>query len=43
MTGRESRSLGASTYSTILADAGLTLVGNYTDEGQSYYYDAVRK
>ena len=41
MTGRESRSLGADAYVTILAEAGLILVGNYTDEGETYYYDAV--
>lgn len=42
MTGRESRSLGADAYAAILAEAGLTLVGNYTDEGDSYYYHAVK-
>jgi 2-polyprenyl-3-methyl-5-hydroxy-6-metoxy-1,4-benzoquinol methylase len=41
-TGRESRSLGANAYAAILSEAGMALVGNYTDEGQSYYYDARR-
>jgi SAM-dependent methyltransferase len=40
MTGRESRSLGKSAYATILSEAGLALVGNYTDEGESHYYHA---
>jgi 2-polyprenyl-3-methyl-5-hydroxy-6-metoxy-1,4-benzoquinol methylase len=42
MTGRESRSLGVSAYSTLLSEAGLDLVGNYTDEGESYYFHAVK-
>jgi SAM-dependent methyltransferase len=42
MTGRQSRSLGAAAYLAILSEAGLTLVGDYTDEGQNHYYDAVR-
>ena len=29
-------------YAAILSEAGLALVGNYTDEGESYYYDATR-
>jgi 2-polyprenyl-3-methyl-5-hydroxy-6-metoxy-1,4-benzoquinol methylase len=43
MTGRESRSLGAEAYEAILSEAGLTRVGNPVDEGESYYYDAVRR
>jgi 2-polyprenyl-3-methyl-5-hydroxy-6-metoxy-1,4-benzoquinol methylase len=39
-TGRQSRSLGASAYAAILSEAGLALVGNYTDEGESFYYHA---
>jgi 2-polyprenyl-3-methyl-5-hydroxy-6-metoxy-1,4-benzoquinol methylase len=39
-TGRESRSLGADAYASILSEAGLALVGNYTDEGESFYYHA---
>ena len=42
LTGRESRSLGAEAYAAILSEAGLTLVGNYTDEGESHYYHAVK-
>jgi 2-polyprenyl-3-methyl-5-hydroxy-6-metoxy-1,4-benzoquinol methylase len=43
MTGRESRSLGAEAYAAILSEAGLAGVGSYTDEGESYYYDAVKR
>lgn len=43
MTGRESHSLGASAYRTLMAQSDLTLVGEYTDEGQNHYYDAVRQ
>ena len=42
MTGRESRSLGRDAYITLLTEAGLALVGNYTDEGESYYFHALR-
>ena len=41
-TGRDSLSLGASTYKAVLADAGLTLVDEHEDEGGNHYYDAVR-
>jgi SAM-dependent methyltransferase len=41
-TGRESVSLGAETYTAILAQAGLSVSGNYTDEGENYYYAAVK-
>lgn len=40
LTGRESVHLGADEYRTALADAGLTLVGEHTDEGDNHYYDA---
>jgi 2-polyprenyl-3-methyl-5-hydroxy-6-metoxy-1,4-benzoquinol methylase len=43
MTGRESRSLGADAYVAILSEAGLALVGDYTDEGETYYYHAVKR
>jgi 2-polyprenyl-3-methyl-5-hydroxy-6-metoxy-1,4-benzoquinol methylase len=43
LTERESRSLGAAAYNVILAEAGLTLVGNYRDEGESYYYHAIKQ
>jgi SAM-dependent methyltransferase len=43
MTGRESRSLGAAAYEAILLRAGLARVGDYTDEGENHFYDAVRQ
>lgn len=42
MTGLESRSLGATEYRRQLSAAGLSLIGEYEDEGQNHYYD-VRK
>lgn len=39
LTGRESVSLGAAEYKAAFADAGLTLVGEHTDEGDNHYYD----
>jgi SAM-dependent methyltransferase len=39
-TGRESVSLGAEAYTAILAQAGLSVHGNYTDEGDNYYFVA---
>jgi SAM-dependent methyltransferase len=41
-TGRTSLSLGANAYEAMLADAGLTLVGEREDEGENNYYEAVR-
>ncbi|MES2623814.1 MAG: class I SAM-dependent methyltransferase [Pseudomonadota bacterium] len=41
-TGRESVSLGAEAYKAILAQAGLNVTGNYTDEGENYYFVAVK-
>ncbi len=43
LTGRESLSLGADAYKAIIADAGLTLVGEHSDEGDSHYYDTCRQ
>ena len=40
LTGRESTSLGADEYRRILADAGLSLVGEQLDEGDNHYYCA---
>jgi 2-polyprenyl-3-methyl-5-hydroxy-6-metoxy-1,4-benzoquinol methylase len=40
MTGLESRSLGEAEYRRLLADAGLSIVGEYDDEGQNHYFDA---
>ncbi len=42
MTGLESRSLGAVEYRRVLAEAGLSVVGEYEDEGENYYVEAVR-
>ena len=42
LTGRVSRSLGAKAYGEVLARAGLAVVGSHVDEGENYYYDAVR-
>ena len=42
LTGRESRSLGASAYLAAMLDAGLVLGGEYTDAGGNHYFDAVR-
>jgi SAM-dependent methyltransferase len=43
MTGNPSQSLGAAAYKHILLAAGLSLVGEYNDEGENHYYDAVRR
>ncbi len=43
MTGRQSCSLGASSYITLLSEAGLRLIAEYVDEGENHYYDAVRQ
>ncbi len=40
LTDRESHSLGVDEYKTALLEAGLTLVGEYEDEGGNHYYDA---
>lgn len=40
LAGVESRSLGAIKYKRILSSAGLTLIDNYVDEGENYYYSA---
>lgn len=41
-TGRTSVSLGANAYKAVLADAGLTLVGEYVDEWENHYYEAAK-
>jgi len=43
LTGRESLSLGADAYKAIIADAGLNLVGEHSDEGDNHYYDTCRQ
>jgi 2-polyprenyl-3-methyl-5-hydroxy-6-metoxy-1,4-benzoquinol methylase len=42
LTGHESLSLGGEAYKAALSDAGLTLVGEYVDEGDNHYFDACR-
>jgi SAM-dependent methyltransferase len=42
MTGLESRSLGVDEYRRQLSEVGLSLTGEYEDEGQNHYYDVVR-
>jgi 2-polyprenyl-3-methyl-5-hydroxy-6-metoxy-1,4-benzoquinol methylase len=42
LTGRESRSLGAEAYGSLLSEAGLLLAGTRTDEGDNHYYEATR-
>ena len=42
LTGRPSCSLGQDAYACVLNEAGLTLVGCLTDEGENNYYDAVQ-
>lgn len=40
LTGQMSYSLGAEAYEAILNHCGLTVVGSYTDSGESHYYNA---
>jgi SAM-dependent methyltransferase len=42
-TGGPSRSLGADAYKLELAAAGFSLVGEYDDEGENHYYDAIKQ
>jgi SAM-dependent methyltransferase len=42
MTGLESRSLGAEEYRRQLSAVGLSVSGEYEDEGQNHYFDAVK-
>jgi SAM-dependent methyltransferase len=42
MTGLESRSLGAVEYRSQLTAVGLFMIREYEDEGQNYYFDAVK-
>jgi SAM-dependent methyltransferase len=39
MTGRQSVSLGDDEYRRALAGAGLVVIAEYVDEGESHYYD----
>ncbi len=42
MTSRQSASLGDEAYRRALADAGLVVIAEYVDEGESHYYEAGR-
>jgi len=42
MTGLESRSLGAEEYRRLLRAFGLSVTGEYKDEGQNHYIDALK-
>jgi SAM-dependent methyltransferase len=42
MTGLESRSLGAPEYRGVLSSVGVAVTSEYEDEGQNYYFDAVK-
>lgn len=39
LTGKESHSLGTEEYKAAFSEVGLTLVGEYEDEGENHYYD----
>ena len=42
LTGRQSLSLGFEEYKSVLSVAGLTLVAEYVDEGDNYYYGSCK-
>jgi cyclopropane fatty-acyl-phospholipid synthase-like methyltransferase len=42
LTGQSSTSPGAATYQAWLSASGLTLLGEFEDEGNNHYYDAVK-
>jgi hypothetical protein len=42
LTGRSSLSFGSAAYGAALCDVGLTMVGEYRDEVDNYYYDALK-
>lgn len=43
LTGRDSESLGAEAYRTLLAEAGLPVVAETEDEGGNHYYEAFKR
>jgi hypothetical protein len=43
MTGLRSESLGQAEYARVLAAHGFALVGHEVDEGENYYYFAVKQ
>ncbi len=42
-TGRESVSLGASEYQSLLSEANFSLVAQYEDEGSNHYFEAEKR
>jgi SAM-dependent methyltransferase len=42
MTGLESRSLGAAEYRRLLSATDLRVNSEFEDEGQNYYFDALK-
>lgn len=42
-TGRPSLSLGAAEYAQAIAQAGMIIADDYVDEGENYYYQAVKR
>lgn len=43
VTGRLSVSLGADAYRSLLSGVNLGVIDEYVDEGENYYYDAVKR
>jgi len=43
LTNRESRSLGKEVYVSQLSRQGLTLTGEYSDEGDNHYFDFIKR
>lgn len=43
VTGRPSVSLGADIYRSLLSRVNLDVIVEYVDEGENYYYDAVKR
>lgn len=43
MTGRPSVSLGAERYRALIAGSGLSLMDEFKDEGENYYFNAVKR
>jgi 2-polyprenyl-3-methyl-5-hydroxy-6-metoxy-1,4-benzoquinol methylase len=42
MTKLSSRSLGAEKYKELISSSGLSLNGEFEDEGENYYFDAIK-
>jgi hypothetical protein len=42
MTGRRSVSLGAEKYKELLSVSGFSLLEEFIDEGENYYFSAVK-